>query len=471
MTYSEVIEYMHKRWKSEMRLGLSRVKNLLHELGDPQKHQHYIHVAGTNGKGSTVSCIATILAMSGRKVGVYTSPFLERFTDRIRILDGEKTVRERLTDHSAGEISQEDIADLFTEIMLACDRMVAAGGEEASEFEVLTSAALLYFSRQNCDVVVLETGLGGRLDATNAIDFAQVTVITAMGYDHCAVLGNTMREIAVEKAAIIKPGTRQVLLYDPAWSAETEKDAEDVLEIVEARCQECAAPLTIVQHSEISDQRLAAPGQYFKLVDFEKEFLTPLLGDFQLMNAALAIRSAVAYDERLKTSPYLYEGLKMTVWPGRLELADYQPRLLMDGAHNPQAARALVRSMEKLYPEKNLVLLIGVLKDKDYLQILRELEVGLGRRVRAIVCSQPGAMRDLAAAELANAARSIWTGMDDIVIIEQVSVEKALLTASAMANKIDAIILACGSLYLITEIKHCVENLLQTKAETKDEED
>lgn len=471
MTYEEVLNYLHKRWKSEMRLGLSRVKSLLHELGNPQKNQHYIHVAGTNGKGSTVSHIATILAMSGRKVGVYTSPFLERFTDRIRILDGEKTVRERILDHSAGEIAQDTVAALFTEIMLACDRMVAAGGEEASEFEVLTAAALLYFRRQNCDVVVLETGLGGRLDATNAIDFAQVTVLTALGYDHCAVLGNSMREIAQEKAAIIKPGTKQVLLYDPLWASETAEDAAAVLEVVTDRCRACDAELVIVQHSEISDQSIVEQGQFFKLAGFEKLFSTPLLGDFQLMNAALAIRSAVAYDESLKQSSALYEGIKLTVWPGRLERVNFQPTLLLDGAHNPQAAKALVTSMKRLYPQDDLVLLIGVLKDKDYTQILHELQEGLGERVRAIVCTQPGAMRDLATADLAAVARTIWTGGDDIAIIEQVSAEEALLAASEMAKRLGAIILACGSLYLITEIKQSVKSLLQSKAETRDGED
>ncbi len=471
MTYEDVQDFMNRRWKSTMHLGLSRVKAVLHELGNPHKNQDYIHVAGTNGKGSTVSAIAGILAMSGKKVGVYTSPYLERFTDRMRILSGPETMYARLSDSSAGEISESMVAALFTEILAACDRIVAAGGEEASEFEVLTAAALLYFSRQNCDVVVLETGLGGRLDATNVIDFAKVTVITALAYDHCAVLGNTMREIAGEKAAIIKEGTEQVFLYDPSYASSNEEDAKTIFQVIGERCRACSAPLTVVNRSEISAQSIADGGQYFTLAGFDKPFFTPLLGDFQLLNAAMAIHTALAYDPSLRRSDALYNGIRLMRWPGRLEYFDVNPPILLDGAHNPQAALALVQSMAKLQPDKSLVLLLGVLEDKDYPAIIDALYSGLTSRLDAIVCTQPGVQRDLSAERLGAFCQNLWTSQKDIAIIEQPSIEDALKQAQALAVRNNALVLACGSLFLVSNVRHEIVKQTEALAGRRNEED
>lgn len=444
---------MNKRWKAEMKLGLERIKALLVELGNPQRGMRSIHVAGTNGKGSTVSSVASVLAMSGLKVGVYTSPFIERFTDRIRILDGPNAVVARYRDSTVGEISELEVASLFTEILAASDRILAAGGEEASEFEVLTAAAFLHFKRQACEVVVLETGLGGRLDATNAIDWADIVIITALGFDHCDILGKSMAEIAAEKAAIIKPGTKQVLLYDPLLATGNEADAASVYAVVKARCEHFSVPLRVVKASEITPVEHGLNGQSFYLSGLSDLFFTPLLGDFQRMNCAMAIRSLLAFEPSLLAAPALFEGLRLTRWPGRLEFMEKEVSLLLDGAHNPQAAVALVKSMQAIRPERPLVLLLGVLRDKDYPELLRILHEGLSERVLAVVCSQPGVARDLSASELSAEVTKIWTDKTPLVIIEQASARQALKEAMRLALERQAMVLACGSLYLISDLR------------------
>lgn len=469
MEYNEVIQYMNKRWKSDMKLGLSRVKALLAELSHPEKQLRFIHVAGTNGKGSTVTAIASILAAADYKVGVYTSPYLERFTDRIRILNGKSSLALRLQDSSAGEIAQDTVAALFTEILAACDRIVARGGEEASEFEVLTSAAILYFYRETCDVVVLETGLGGRLDATNAIDFAEVTVITALSYDHCQILGNSMGEIAMEKAAIIKKGTKAVCIYDPYAASLNPDDAEVILQVVGQKAADCGAPLIVVRKDDIRELHVDPSGQSFLLTGFEAPFHLPLQGAHQQLNAALAIQAIKQFEPKLARHAVIDSGLRAMCWPGRMEMMSQDPLIILDGAHNPQAAKALCESVKHLYPHKRFVLLFAVLGDKDYAEMLEYLRLGLADQIIGIVCTAAGTKRDLPLSDLAELFKKTWTSEKELAIIERISQKEALSEALKMAKDANAGLLVCGSLYLVSSIRALLKETELLKMEVHEQ--
>lgn len=513
MEYSEVLQYMNRRWKSGVRLGLTRIRALLEHTRALLPGERYIHVAGTNGKGSTVACIASMLANCGLRVGVYTSPYLERFTDRIRVLDGPAALRRRLRDSAEGEITPAELAALFTELRRACDRIVAAGGEDCSEFEVLTAAALLHFKRRGCDAVVLETGLGGRLDATNAIPYAAVSVITALGLDHCAYLGESLREIAGEKAAIIKRGSRCAVVYDP-WAAGCSRaESASVYACLAARCAEQDVPLRVVGRGELRGPWAVQGGERF-FFGADGPFLTPLCGAHQALNAAVALAAVSSFlagraprpaaatpaekappgspsspssavcapppdfpSSAACAPPPLREGLALTRWPGRLEALRYRGRLLiMDGAHNPQAARVLGRALRTRFPGRSWGLLLAVMADKDYRAILASLRDALGAPPLRVVCCAPDNARALAPAALAAALREVWKDHPQLAIMTAKSVAEALDLAVAgqvreglaagsedgaegpsgaarRPGRDEAGILACGSLYLISELK------------------
>ncbi|MFH1190242.1 MAG: folylpolyglutamate synthase/dihydrofolate synthase family protein [Candidatus Omnitrophota bacterium] len=360
MTYQEALRYLDRFVNYEKKdisgpgisFKLDRMKRLCSLLGDPQKEVRAVHVAGTKGKGSTSAMIQSILKSSGFKTGLYTSPHLVSFRERIRI--GDELIPEA------------DVGDILDEIKPAVDAM---GGDEPSFFEIYTALAFLYFRTKGADFAVYEAGLGGRLDATNVVD-PLVNVITPISYDHTAILGDTLEKIAHEKAGIIKSG-------DICVSAPQDPRA---LRAIAKACKEKDAELILVgrdikyDEESADDERevFSVTGLFGKYESLHMK----LLGSHQVMNAATAIGAVEAM--RLSGvsvgSGAVRRGIGSAVWPGRLEVVRKRsPRIILDGAQNAASADALQRSIRKLFKYGKLILVLGVSKDKDIKGILKEL--------------------------------------------------------------------------------------------------
>ena len=345
---------------------------LLEKLGNPHMDLKYVHVTGTNGKGSTSTFIATILQEANYKVGCFTSPFLYAHNEMYKV-NGE-------------DISNEDFAELFSAVKPAYDELAA---EEIfpSEYEIYTAMSFLYFKKMECDIVVLEVSMGGRLDTTNVIPAPLVSVITPISYDHMTILGDTLTEIATEKAGIIKPGTKVV-------SAIQEPEVKEVLAKV---CKEKGVELKYISKPALVSRNLK--GQEFMVAEFGSRFSTQLLGTYQIYNAALAILAV----EKLKECGYLVSdrdlvyGVKNTKWFGRFSVVDKDPVVIVDGGHNRQGAAVLAESLKAYFPEDKITFVLGMLKDKEIDIMLDEL-LPLAKEVFTVEVPNP---RTLSADDLA----------------------------------------------------------------------
>ena len=320
MTYSEALDWLEQVGRGGSRLGLDRVRAYLTRLGAPQDQIPMIHVAGTNGKGSVSACLSAILTQAGYRVGLYTSPHLDRFNERFRIR-GE-------------EISDAAFADLVGQGRAVWETME----DKPTEFEVITALAFLYFAQSACDLVVLEVGLGGRLDATNVIPTPLAAVITKLGLDHTAELGDTLAQIAYEKAGIVKPGGRVVL----------DGRNTEVLEQLQQLCRERTCSTAITRPDQLTVSRQDITGSTFSYGPWRDLRLT-LAGSYQPGNAALALETV----EMLRAQGWsvsddaVRAGLAAVRWPGRFELLCQDPIFLLDGAHNPDGVRAAVESLSR----------------------------------------------------------------------------------------------------------------------------
>ncbi|HWR24294.1 MAG TPA: folylpolyglutamate synthase/dihydrofolate synthase family protein [Feifaniaceae bacterium] len=368
VTFEEAMRFIHAAQRFGSRLGLKSIGALLARLGNPQDALKYVHVAGTNGKGSVCAYLAAILRAAGLKTGLYTSPYIQRFTERIQV-DGV-------------EISEDSIARITARIKAAIAGMEAEGLENPTEFDIVTAMGFCYFAEQGCDIVVLEVGLGGRLDSTNIIKAPEAAVITRLGYDHTEVLGNTLPKIAFEKAGIIKPGC-DVILYPQPPEAET---------VFEEVCTERSARLHKIDLSGIRPREFGLWGQRFAYTGFG-EYQISLLGEHQLGNAALAINAARLLQSKgfPVTENAIQKGLLSARWPGRMELVHSNPAVLIDGAHNAQGAAALKRGLQQYFPGKSVIFLAGVLADKDYGDMMREA-APLAERFLTIAPESPRAL-------------------------------------------------------------------------------
>lgn len=459
MDYDQARVYLTTALTYGINMGLHRINRLLELLGQPQKGLRCIHIAGTNGKGSVSSYCATILAAGGHRVGVFTSPYLVRLTERIRVIDGREGLTRLRSDESAGEIEPEQFAAAMTEIRAAVEQMTAEGMEHPTEFELITAAGFWHFARQNCDLVVLETGLGGRLDSTNVIEAPLACVITALGFDHMDRLGSTMREIAAEKAGIIKPGC-PVFLYNPRDLDLTAKDAEDALSVVNLKCQEQGASLQLVSRSDIHVFEYGWTGQVFS--DFVSGLIlqTSLLGIYQPLNATLAAR--VCQTLELASDDAIREGVALARWPARLEILRRHPPIILDGAHNPQGCRALAATLARLLPAQPVVFLAGMLQDKDYEIMLRIILESGEYRPLAFICVKPDNPRALPAEKLAESVRIITsqlrkTGQSGYNVVDAIhAVDKpadGTALALQLAGQAGAALCAFGSLYMAGSIR------------------
>ena len=467
----QVPEFLLSSQRFGIHLGLGRMESLMRRLGNPQDGLKCIHVAGTNGKGSVTTYIASSLASDGHRTGVYTSPFLERFSERIRFLDGRDSVRRMLSDDSEGEIPEEALFRLSGRVESAVHDMLENGEEHPTEFELVTAVAFLYFSEQKCDYVVLETGLGGRLDSTNIIRNPVCSVITALGFDHTDRLGNTMTEIAREKAGIIKPGS-PVFLYSPFDTDLSEGDAEAAAAVMREVCDRNGSMLTVVSSEDVRVMSSSADGQTFVASFFPDELRIRLLGMYQTTNAALAVRAL----KGIVSEAGIREGLENTVWKGRMEILGKNPLILLDGGHNPQGALSFRSSVDQLFADDFINhpprLILGVMADKDYAGILAVLFKDLPYRYCEIVCVTPDNPRALTAQALKGFITEhyrgedlfyknpadMYNGQDKILTCD--NAVQACLEAIALSVSDGAPILCMGSLYLAGEVRSTLLNRL-----------
>lgn len=419
MTYLQALKYIHGLHRFGRKPELTRMHLLLEKLGNPQKKLRFIHVAGTNGKGSTTVMLSAILRRGGYRTGTYTSPFVVDFRERI-VLDGQM-------------ISQKELAKLATEVAEKAAE-VESEYEAPREFEFITALALLYYSRANCDIVVLEVGLGGQWDATNAIDAPLAAVICPIGLDHTELLGETIREIATEKCGIIKAGS--LVISSPCQSPQA-------LEVIAARCQRENCPLTIPQLPQLVVKESGLTGSSF--IYHGQPFRVSLVGPHQVHNAMTAIDTAlslasVGLDISLEN---IADGIREATIPGRLEVFLHTktlPTVLLDGAHNPHGMAALRESIFAA-GVREITAVVGMLADKNCIEALDIIAPFL----KEIIVTQPTNPRALPAADFAKMAEH-YCGQIKIEPDSFLAVELAL------ENCKDTVLIF-GSLYLVAEVR------------------
>ncbi len=418
VTYQEAIDYINGvRWLGS-KPGLERVSELLRRLGEPQKKLKFVHIAGTNGKGSCAAMLASVLRAAGYRTGLFTSPYLWRFNERMQL--------------NGRPIENDVLAEITARLRVQADAM----DDHPTEFEMMTAAALLWYAEENCDVVVLEVGLGGRFDATNVIESPEVSVIMNIGLDHTEILGDTLEQIAFEKAGIVKPGSPCVLY----------QQTEEVTKVVRRVCDERGAALRIADFAAIRPEFDSLEGQVFTYKN--EPYAIPLLGAHQLKNAAVAIEAAELLRGRgwRIEQDALEHGLYAVSWPARFELLREEPPFVVDGGHNVQCAETVADNLRRYFPDRRRILLIGVLRDKDYRGMLDVL----APEADAFVCVTPDSPRALPAEELAEELRRFGKPAAACGSIRE-GVSEALAQAGD-----EAMVCAVGSLYMAGEIRYCM---------------
>lgn len=423
MTTQQAIEALHALPRmGQGAPGLARMQNLCDHLGNPEKELQCIHIAGTNGKGSLAAMTSSILTAAGYKTGLTISPYVVDFRERFQI-DGEM-------------IPPRTLANLTEKVLDAIDAIEAEGGEKPVEFEAVTALALLWFAREKCDLVVLETGLGGRCDATNVVPHKLVAAITKIGYDHMEVLGDTLDKIAAEKAGIIKEGTVVVNYPD--------QPAEAMGPILTAAAEAHTSIIT----PDKDDLTLLRGKRLENRIDYGGyRAALGLPGTHQANHAAMAVEIALAlwrefgYDI---SDDAILQGLADARMPARIEVLRRHPLLLLDGCHNPDGAKMLAATLTRADFEENLVGVLGVLADKDYKDMLSDLAPCFAK----IYTVTPNCPRALSAEELQKEARF------------HTDAEAADSVADAIRKAVDyadennlAGVVVCGSLYLAAEAR------------------
>ncbi len=395
-SFEQALEFLATARKFGIRPGLERIKQLLNMMGNPQNAYPVIHIAGTNGKGSVSSMCAFIAAASGKRTGLFTSPYLTNFNERIRIIDGTKGLQNLFQDNRSAEISDRHFSKIMALIAFEVEVLKAKGFEMPTEFEMITAAAFIYFAEMNCDIVILETGLGGRLDSTNVCSNKIVNVITALSYDHVDRLGHTMAEIACEKAGIIQENV-PTILYNPHDTELLESDAIQAEQVIREKAKELNSELTIVNGENIEILSSFVSGQSF-MYQNHGPYHIQLAGDYQAQNASLAIEAC----QHITNQMNIEKGLSMAKWAGRLECLSKNPFLLVDGAHNIQGISGLKKYLEKFFSGQKIVILFGVLKDKAHEEMISEFLKSNLYQIAQIICTQPDFPRAMPAEELAN---------------------------------------------------------------------
>ena len=436
MNYDEVMVYISNAMEFGINLGLGRTKKILDLLGNPQDKIKCVHIAGTNGKGSTAAMITKILTQSGYKVGMYTSPFIEKFEERIQV-NGEN-------------INKDDLSDVITEVSYVVDKLVKLGQGHPTEFEIVTCAMFLYFYKQNVDIAVIEVGLGGALDSTNVLKPCNsldnvggviLSIITSISYDHMHILGNTICEIAAQKAGIIK-NKIPVVLYPQI------KQVEDVIKM---QCAKSNSRLIIVKQEDV---KFLSSNNNFKQSIIVKtqqntyDIELSLLGEHQILNCAVAVSAC----EELRKYGFnvvnsdIIKALKHVKWIGRLEVLSEKPLTILDGAHNIDGIKSLVRSVKKYLAYNKMILIIGILADKQ----IDEMITQIAPMASKIFVVTPNSNRAEEASELKNAIKKYNINCEAFE-----SYEMAYKSAISCCEA-DDLLLVCGSLYMIGDMRKII---------------
>ena len=419
MNAQEAIEYIHSFfWKGSIP-GLSRTQELLRRLGNPEKKLKFVHIAGTNGKGSTAAMTASILQKAGYRVGLYTSPYIYRFNERIQV--------------NGVQIPDEDVASVTEYVKQHAEVME----EKPTEFELVTAIGFEYFARCSCDIVVLEVGMGGALDSTNVIDTPEVAVITNIGLDHTDYLGDTVEEIAETKAGIFKEGGHAVVY----------RGTEGVEAVFERVCVERNVSLKKADFETLVRKSHSLEGQVFNC-GARKDLFLPLLGDHQLHNASVVLSIADTLIEKgwKITEQNIRDGIRDVSWPGRFDIVSRDPLFIIDGGHNPQCIDALVVNIRDYLAGRKIIALTGVLADKDYGEMYRPMMP----YIQEFVCITPPNPRKLEASELA-----VHLGRVGATATACETIAQGVQTAVEKAGK-DGVVLCFGSLYTIGDIRNAL---------------
>lgn len=449
-TETEVAAYLQEIAKSGSILGLESMQGLMEELGNVHRYLKYVHVAGTNGKGSVCAMVASILQQAGVRVGKYTSP---------AVFDRMEQYQVNGRNITAGEFVR-----VISEVKAACDCMVAKGRMQPTVFEVETAAAFLYFYQQKCQVVVLETGMGGTGDATNIIESPLVSVLTSISMDHMNFLGNDLRQIARIKAGIIKEGCR-VVAVRPGQEA--------VRRVIEDTCCQNRALLAYSSVQEVSHLRYCGNGEEMRqcfryhfgagqrtgsaqegcLPENYMEIELSMMGDYQIENAVCAIQTAKALQDLglTVTDEAIRAGLMQTRWEGRFSALCCNPLVVMDGAHNADAAKKLGETLKRGFTNWQIIYIIGVLADKEHEEMLR-IMLPLAQKVLTVT---PGNPRAMDGQVLAEEARKYHEHVSACPTVKE-AVQKAL----SVADGEKSMVLAFGSLSYLRELREALKEIL-----------
>lgn len=435
MNYEEAMNYIDEAAKFSMKLGLSRTEKILELLGNPHKKIKTIHIAGTNGKGSTTAMLSSILKEAGYKVGIYTSPYIEEFEERIQI--------------NGLNIPKNELAKVITKVKAAANKILDLGYDNPTQFEIITCAGFLYFYEQNVDYAVIEVGLGGRLDSTNVIK-PILSIITSISYDHMEVLGNTLEKIAYEKGGIIKEGVPTVVYPQ-------EKEAYIAIEKIclEKSSNLINVPQDCVELLNIED--IQENGSFKRVQNIivktksnEHLISLALLGGHQLLNCSTVVYAI----EELKTlgmkisNEAIQRGLYKVKWPGRFEILNIKPLVVIDGAHNIDGIKKLKESVELYLKFRNITLILGILADKQVEDMIKVIVP----KAKKVICVTPHSERAELASELKNAVEKY---NKNCIALEDY--EEAYNLALSCSNKEDLILIS-GSLYMIGDMRKTIKN-------------
>lgn len=423
--YEQILTAIHAHGRFSGTPSLDRIRALLSALGNPQNNLKFVHIAGTNGKGSTAVLTAAVLEQAGYHTGLFVSPYIVDFCERIRV-DGTY-------------IPQTDLCRIAEHVLDAEQSLTLPAGENIGEFEFTTACAMVYYAEQNCDIVVLEVGLGGHYDATNIIRCPEVSVMTHIALDHMAVLGNTIEEIAADKSHIVKTGG--TLVNYPAQEA-------SVCEILKQRCADKDACYREAGNPEqisvsMNGTRCTLDGQEFQL---------RMIGRHQAYNAATAYAALSVLREKgwNISNEAIAVGFETAAMPARQEIIQYEPLLMIDGAHNVDGVTALCKTIDTMLPSGGISLILGMVDDKQYEACVRMLT----RRADNVYVVQPDSPRALPSSELAAVIRAFspYTNVFDCG-----NVKDALRRTLRHAQE-DDVILVCGSLYLAGDAKKALKD-------------
>lgn len=463
-------KFLEDALKFGINLGLERMNELLARLGNPQDSLNVVHIAGTNGKGSVTSFTSTILASHGLKVGIFTSPFLERFSERMRILDGEKGLAKYEADDSYGEISNDDLDRISALVKNASDSMVEEGFEHPTEFELVTAICFIWFAEKNVDVAVLETGLGGRLDSTNVCKSPLCTAITAIGYDHTDRLGETIEEITSEKAGIFKKGVK-AFCFEPEYMILDSDDKAKVRDVLCSKANEVNCPIVFVGKNPKEADITYNNSGHMEFTIGDSRYETRLLGEHQVQNCYLAI-SIAEYVIRQKfnlecTSESLVEAVSRTFWKGRIECLSRKPLVILDGGHNVQGATSLASTFVAIgsgeLVNSKVRVVLGAMRDKDFEEMVRVYKQK-GLRIYEAYCARVDNPRTMEPVEVSNTIKLVYN--DEVHTLLYEDAKDAVRDAITSSAKDNMPLLITGSLYLLGQIRGVAIETLAQEGET-----